>query len=88
MRDNTVFQFYIFWQKDDSVYIKKLGKVSVFELYKLKIFVRIIQDNTLDNNTLQTAKLEAKLEYLTMGIRNIKASVHALEKFVLTIGKE
>ena len=71
MRDTNVFQFYIFWQKDDSIHIHKYDKVSVFEMYKLKIFIRIIQDNKLDNNKLKTVQLEAKLEYLTMGIRNL-----------------
>ncbi|MHA2283694.1 MAG: hypothetical protein ACXAC5_22865, partial [Promethearchaeota archaeon] len=64
------FQFYIFWQKDDSVNYDKLSKISVFELYKLKILIRVMQDNKIDNNELQIAQFEGKLEYLTMGIRN------------------
>jgi len=83
MKDRNVFQFYLFWQKDDSINIQKLGKISVLEMYKFKIFIRVIPDNSLDNNKLRTAQLEAKLEYLTMGIRNLKGVRACIKKVLI-----
>jgi hypothetical protein len=80
VRDFNVFQIYIFWQKDDSVNYNKLSKISVFELYKLKILIRVIQDNKYDHNELQMAQLEGKLEYLTMGIRNTNGERASIKK--------
>ena len=39
--EHSDIQFYIFWQRDDSVNRVKLSKSSLFELYKLKILGRI-----------------------------------------------
>jgi len=74
------FQFYIFWQKDDSVNYSKLSDISVFELYKLKILIRVIQVKKIDNNELQMAQFEGKLEYLTMGIRNTNGERARIKK--------
>lgn len=65
-------QFFILWQKDDSVNHVKYGKTSISELYKLKIFVRIIVDKeSFSEKKLSTSKLVGQLEYLTMDIKNI-----------------
>jgi len=65
-------QFFILWQKDDSVDQVKLGKISVFELYKLKIFVRIIMDKkSLSVKKFEVSKLLGQLQYVTMDIKNI-----------------
>jgi len=69
--DVNIFQFYIFWQKEDSINHRKVAKVNAFELYKLKIFGRVIKDTRIDYTKLQTAQLESKINYLTMGIKNI-----------------
>ncbi len=72
VRDLTNFQFYIFWQKDDSLTHNNLAIGRALEVYKLKIFVRVIKDTETDYDKLQTAELKGKLNYLTMGIRNLK----------------
>ena len=80
VRELHIFQFFLFWQKDDSNNIRAFGKVSAFESYKLKIFVRVIKDNKIEYNELQTAQLEGKLEYLTLGIKNITGDRARIKK--------
>ena len=70
-------QFFILWQKDDSVNSVKHGEVTPFEIYKVKFYVRIIE--SFLNDELK-AKLEGLLEYLTVGIRNIKGEPAKLTK--------
>ena len=66
-------QFFILWQRDDSVNRRKLSESSLFELYKVKIFFRILDKNIINSeNELETSKLYGRLDYLVMGIRNLK----------------
>ncbi|KKN63929.1 hypothetical protein LCGC14_0497020 [marine sediment metagenome] len=84
VRDLNIFQFFLFWQKDDSSNIRMGCKVSALESYKLKIFVRVIKDNKIEYNEPQTAELEGKLEYLTLGIKNIKGERARIKKVLRT----
>ncbi|MFX1525290.1 MAG: hypothetical protein ACFFCC_17415 [Promethearchaeota archaeon] len=92
VREFNVFQFYIIWQKDDSINYSKYSRVSVFELYKLKIFIRVIPEKRFEYNELQMAQLEGRLDYLTTGIRNTngerarikKTRINGWEKIIST----
>ncbi|MBA7514541.1 hypothetical protein ES705_06571 [subsurface metagenome] len=71
--EHNLIQFYILWQRDDSVYIRKSAESSRFELYKIKIYFRIITDNKLNlDNEVEASKLYGQLDYLVTGIRNQK----------------
>ena len=73
-RKNTgnFIQFFILWQKDDSVNRVKLAKISPFELYKLKIFVRVfLNRETHVDKEMEIARINGLLDYFTMNIKNI-----------------
>ncbi|MHA2473382.1 MAG: hypothetical protein ACXAES_09125, partial [Promethearchaeota archaeon] len=77
-RYNEYFlQFFILWQKDDSVNSIKHGEVSPFEIYKVKFYIRILESSLSEE---LTAKLEGLLDYLTVGLRNIKGESAKLIK--------
>jgi hypothetical protein len=71
--EHNNFQFYIFWQRDDSVNIRKATETSIYELYKVKIFFRVIHSpRKKGTDKLETSKLYGQLDYLVVGIRNLK----------------
>lgn len=71
--EHNSFQFFIIWQRDDSVVNRKLSEISILELYKTKLYIQIIKDDSLDSGSeYETSKLRGQLEYLTMGIQNLK----------------
>jgi len=82
------FQFYIFWQKDDSVNYNRLSKISFFELYKLKILVKVLKDNKFDQDGQKMAQLEGRLEYLTTGMRNTNGERVSIKKVRLNNGEK
>ena len=70
--NNNLFQLFIFWQKDDSVDGTKVGKNSPFELYKVKIFIRILVSKaSYSEEEYQKAELMGQLDYLTININNL-----------------
>ncbi|MFW9822149.1 MAG: hypothetical protein ACFFE4_04400 [Candidatus Thorarchaeota archaeon] len=75
--DNNI-QFYIIWQRDDSINRMKLSENSIFEVYKLKIFIRIPKDNELGR-----PELLGQLNYLLMGIRNLKGERACIRRTAL-----
>ncbi|MHA1987822.1 MAG: hypothetical protein ACW98D_14395, partial [Promethearchaeota archaeon] len=75
------------WQKDDSVNYSRLSKISFFELYKLKILIKVKKDNKFDHDGQKMAQLQGRLEYLTMGIRNTNGERVSIKKVRLNNGE-
>ncbi|MFX1530213.1 MAG: hypothetical protein ACFFBC_03790 [Promethearchaeota archaeon] len=70
--EHNLIQFYIFWQRDDSIFIRKSAESSRVELYKTKMFFRINRNNKLNlkNVNSEASKLYGQVDYLITGIRN------------------
>ena len=69
--EGHVIQLIVMWQKDDSIGGNPRGKISIFENYKVKIFIRTTRTNEKIAEQQQW-ELEGKLDFLTTSIKNLK----------------
>ena len=79
--EDNFIQFFLIWQRDDSVDRIKLGKISPFDLFKIKIFVRVkVNRGSEKDQEREIAKIKGLLDYLTLNINNILGERASLKK--------